>query len=138
MCSSALQPLTGKLYTQFSTKVRLPFSKPRIRWAELIFLQFTFLSFLLLFEIGSTICGAALNSNMLIIGRAVAGLGGSGLVGGSLTIVAASIPMHKRPGTSFCEPPILDGVLIFPAMIGVIMSVSQIGIISGPLVGVRL
>ncbi|QDS74138.1 hypothetical protein FKW77_001124 [Venturia effusa] len=99
IAGSALQPLAGKLYTQFSSKL-------------------TFLSFLLLFEIGSVLCGAALNSNMLIVGRAVAGLGGSGLVNGALTIVAASIPMHKRP-----------------AMIGIIMSFSQIGIVSGPLVG---
>lgn len=35
---------------------------------------------------------------MLIIGRAVAGLGGSGLVNGALTIIAAIAPMQKRPG----------------------------------------
>jgi MFS family permease len=37
---------------------------------------------------------------MLIIGRAVAGMGGSGLVNGALTILAAIAPMHKRPGKS--------------------------------------
>lgn len=35
---------------------------------------------------------------MLIIGRAVAGLGGSGISNGGLTIVSAVIPMEKRPG----------------------------------------
>lgn len=37
--------------------------------------KWLYLSSLLLFEIGSAICGAALNMNMLIVGRAVAGLG---------------------------------------------------------------
>jgi MFS family permease len=60
--------------------------------------QFTFLAFLLIFEVGSAICGAAASSTMLIIGRAVAGVGGSGLVNGALTIIAASLPIHKRPG----------------------------------------
>lgn len=36
---------------------------------------------------------------MLIIGRAVAGLGGSGMMNGGLTIIAASAPPEKRPGT---------------------------------------
>ena len=35
---------------------------------------------------------------MLIIGRAVAGLGGSGLMNGALTIIGAAAPIHKRPG----------------------------------------
>jgi MFS family permease len=35
---------------------------------------------------------------MLIVGRAVAGIGGSGLVNGGLTILANSVPMHRRPG----------------------------------------
>jgi MFS family permease len=38
---------------------------------------------------------------MLIIGRAVAGLGASGLTNGALTILAAAVPMHKRPGKFF-------------------------------------
>ena len=35
---------------------------------------------------------------MLIIGRALAGLGASGLTNGALTILGAIAPMHKRPG----------------------------------------
>lgn len=80
------------------------------------------------------LCGAAVSSNMLIVGRAVAGLGGSGLMNGALTITAAALPMHKRPGV--LSP--LDWrncMLIFTAMTGVIMSVGQIGIIGGPLIG---
>lgn len=39
---------------------------------------------------------------MLIIGRAVAGLGASGIINGGLTIVGAVAPMSKRPGKFFC------------------------------------
>ena len=34
---------------------------------------------------------------MLIIGRAVAGLGASGLLNGSYTIIAISLPLAKQP-----------------------------------------
>lgn len=34
---------------------------------------------------------------MLIVGRAVAGMGGAGLVNGALTIIASSVPLIKRP-----------------------------------------
>jgi len=37
---------------------------------------------------------------MLIIGRAIAGMGAAGLMNGGLTIVAALAPMPKRPGKS--------------------------------------
>ncbi|KAL9117428.1 MAG: hypothetical protein Q9187_006037 [Circinaria calcarea] len=47
---------------------------------------------------------------MLIIGRAVAGMGGSGLTNGALTIIGAAVPMEKRP-----------------AMLGIVISISQIG-----------
>lgn len=58
--------------------------------------QFTFLAFFALFELGSLICGVATSSTMLIVGRAVAGLGMSGLMNGALTIVAGAVPLHKR------------------------------------------
>lgn len=37
---------------------------------------------------------------MLIIGRAIAGMGAAGLMNGGLTIVAVLAPMPKRPGKS--------------------------------------
>jgi MFS family permease len=62
--------------------------------------QLTFLLFLFVFEVGSAICGAAQSSVMLIIGRAVAGMGTSGLTNGGLTIIAAVAPLQRRPGES--------------------------------------
>jgi hypothetical protein len=35
---------------------------------------------------------------MFIIGRAIAGSGGAGVLTGALTIIAASAPLDKRPG----------------------------------------
>lgn len=59
--------------------------------------------FLFVFELGSMITALATSSNMFIVGRAVAGMGGSGLVNGALTIISACVPLHKRAGmiTSF-------------------------------------
>ena len=44
--------------------------------------------FLGLFELGSLLSGVATSSKMFIVGRAVAGMGGSGIVNGGLTIIA--------------------------------------------------
>ncbi len=60
-------------------------------------LQYAFLGFLFVFEIGSLLCAVATSSSMLIIGRAIAGLGSSGLFNGGLTIVGAILPVGKRP-----------------------------------------
>ncbi|PYI02700.1 MFS general substrate transporter [Aspergillus sclerotiicarbonarius CBS 121057] len=97
--SAALQPLSGKFYTYFSSK-----------W--------TLLAFFGVFELGSLLCGVATSSKMLIVGRAVAGMGSSGMLNGGLNIVAAAVPIQKRP-----------------AMLGVIMGVGQLGLVGGPVVG---
>ena len=99
LASATLQPLTGKVYFNFDNK-----------WS--------FFGFLMFFELGSLICGVATSSNMLIVGRAVAGMGSAGLVNGALTIIAGCVPMPKRP-----------------AMIGIMMGVGQLGLVGGPLFG---
>ena len=55
---------------------------------------------------------------MLIVGRAVGGMGASGLFTTGLTIVASASPLEKRP-----------------MMYGVVMGVSQAGISLGPIIG---
>ena len=37
---------------------------------------------------------------MLIIGRALAGMGSSGLLNGGMTMIAGAVPLEKRPGKS--------------------------------------
>ncbi|EUC43791.1 hypothetical protein COCMIDRAFT_99949 [Bipolaris oryzae ATCC 44560] len=70
--------LYGRVYTFFSTKT-------------------VFLSGIFLFEIGSVVCGAATSSTMLIVGRAIAGLGSSGIFTGAILIMLNTVPLEKRP-----------------------------------------
>ena len=60
-------------------------------------LKATFLVSIGIFEIGSLICGVAQNSVTLIIGRAIAGMGGAGIASGAYTIIAFAVPPVQRP-----------------------------------------
>lgn len=80
--------------------------------------QWTFMAFLLLFEIGSAISGAATSSTMLIVGRAIAGMGAAGLMSGTLSILAVAVSVRLRA-----------------AYTGVIMSMFGLAVVVGPLVG---
>lgn len=60
-------------------------------------IKWTFLSGVFVFELGSLICGVAPSSKVLIVGRAIAGTGGAGIVTGAYVIVARSVPLQKRP-----------------------------------------
>ncbi|USP74006.1 Efflux pump DEP3 [Curvularia clavata] len=50
-----------------------------------------------LFEAGSALCGAAPNMTALIIGRVVAGIGGSGMYSGTLTYVSVLSNDREKP-----------------------------------------
>lgn len=56
------------------------------------------MAFFIIFELGSVLCGAAVSSTMLIVGRAVAGIGAAGIINGALIIISSAVPMEKRPG----------------------------------------
>ena len=51
-------------------------------------LKLTFLVSVAVFEIGSLICAVAQNSTTLIVGRAVAGLGGAGIASGAVSLLS--------------------------------------------------
>jgi MFS family permease len=57
----------------------------------------TFLLAIFIFELGSLISGIAQNSITLIVGRAIAGLGGAGVAAGAYILVALSAPPNRRP-----------------------------------------
>ncbi|KAF1979463.1 efflux pump [Bimuria novae-zelandiae CBS 107.79] len=80
--------------------------------------KWPYLFFFALFKVGSLICGAAQSSAMLIGGRAIACMGSSGLLNGGMTIIAGAVPLQKRP-----------------VYTGVYLGISQLGIVSGPLIG---
>lgn len=76
MCGCQL--LIGRIYTFFNVKV-------------------VFLANIIIFEIGSVICGAAPTSTVFIIGRAIAGIGSSGIFAGAIPIFVYILPLEKRP-----------------------------------------
>lgn len=63
------------------------------------YVQWTFIAFFAIFELGSLICAVATSSKILIVGRAVAGMGTAGILNGALIIIAQCVPMEKRPST---------------------------------------
>ncbi|KAI0973219.1 MFS general substrate transporter [Xylaria arbuscula] len=99
LANCAVQPLSGKIYTYFNT-------------------QWSFFSFFLIFELGSVVCGTAQSSVAFIIGRAVAGVGASGLLNGCLLICSASFPPSRLPSYQ-----------------GVLISTGQLGVALGPFIG---
>ncbi|KPM46057.1 hypothetical protein AK830_g499 [Neonectria ditissima] len=121
LASAALQPLSGKFYTYFKSKVPYPLPPTPSRLLLVLIglpMQWLFLWFLFVFEVGCLICGLANSSVMLIIGRTIAGMGSSGIQNGAFTIMAASTPLEKRP-----------------PLMGVLMGGAQLGLVVGPLVG---
>ncbi|PBP21838.1 hypothetical protein BUE80_DR007346 [Diplocarpon rosae] len=93
LTNCALQPLSGKIYQDF-------------------------LVFFFIFELGSALSGAATSPEMLITGRAVAGMGGSGLLNGAYGIIHGIAPLEKQP-----------------QLLGIVIGLSLLGILSGPLIG---
>lgn len=59
--------------------------------------KWLFISTVILFEVGSAICGGAPNVNALIIGRVLAGVGGSGMYSGCLTYISVTTSNMERP-----------------------------------------
>jgi MFS transporter, DHA2 family, glioxin efflux transporter len=60
-------------------------------------LKYAFLLSVFIFEVGSLICGVSPNSNALIVGRAIAGVGGAGVASGAYTIIGFAIKPDLRP-----------------------------------------
>lgn len=52
---------------------------------------------ILVFCVGSAVCGAAPNMNALIVGRVIAGVGGAGLYLGMLNLIAINTLENERP-----------------------------------------
>ncbi|KAI2618204.1 MFS general substrate transporter [Hypoxylon sp. NC1633] len=59
--------------------------------------KYLFLSCVVLFELGSVLCGAAPNMNAFIIGRVIQGAGGCGCYSGALTYISMTTTKRERP-----------------------------------------
>ena len=104
----------GSAYLLTSAAFMLPFGRVYTFYSP----KHVFLAAILLFEVGSAVCGAAPNSTAFILGRAIAGLGSSGIFGGAIVIVTFIVPLRRRP-----------------LFAGFFASVFGIASVMGPLVG---
>ncbi|ETI26875.1 hypothetical protein G647_09974 [Cladophialophora carrionii CBS 160.54] len=99
LTTCALQLFFGKLYTFYPIKT-------------------VYLVSIVIFEVGSAVCGGAPTSEALIVGRAIAGIGSAGIFSGALIIIAYTVPLIKRP--------------IYTGIIGAMYGIASI---AGPLLG---
>lgn len=104
--SCGMTPLTGVLYRMFNLKVM-------------------YLGFIGIFELGCLVAGTARSSNALIVGRAISGIGSGGLITGTTTIIAATVPLNKRAFVMGLGMACLAlGQTVGPILGGVLTSVS--------------
>ncbi|KAF2758457.1 MFS general substrate transporter [Pseudovirgaria hyperparasitica] len=99
LTTAATQLVFGKIYQFYSPKT-------------------VYLICIVVFELGSAISGAAPNSGALIAGRAISGLGASGMQNGSVIIFMHIVPLHRQP--------------IFQGLMGMVFGISSV---LGPLLG---
>ena len=102
LCACSFQFMFGKMYKIFSVK--------RI-----------FLISTAIFLVGSVFCATAVTSPMFVVGRAITGLGTSGVIAGAFTLLVQTLPLRKRPvytgvlgageGVATVVAPIVGGVL---------------------------
>ncbi len=59
--------------------------------------KWVYITCVTLFEIGSAVCGAAPTMTALIVGRAICGLGGSGMYTGVMTLLSLLSTQKERP-----------------------------------------
>jgi MFS family permease len=78
LAATATNMVWGRIYTQFNSK-----------WL--------YLGNVFLFEVGSALCGAAPDMNVMILGRALCGISGSGLYVGVMSLIAVTTTMAERP-----------------------------------------
>ncbi|KAH7626281.1 major facilitator superfamily domain-containing protein [Sordaria sp. MPI-SDFR-AT-0083] len=81
-------------------------------------MKWVFLGSVVVFEIGSAICGAASNSTVFIVGRAIAGMASAGIFSGCMLIMIPMIPLHRRPA--------------FQGLFGMVFGIASV---MGPLIG---
>ncbi|KAJ5871285.1 MFS transporter [Penicillium soppii] len=99
LTTCALTPLAGKLSSIFP-----------LRWV--------YITFFSIFMVGSLICGLAPNSNAFIVGRAVAGIGASGVASGGFVIVLTVASKKSKP-----------------LLVGICASCFAMGLILAPIIG---
>ncbi|KAI1415123.1 MFS general substrate transporter [Hypoxylon sp. FL1857] len=85
IANCVMVPFVGKLYSTFRLKAVM-------------------ITFVVIFELGSLIAALSTSSKMLISARTISGIGGSGILNGGSTIIAATVPIASRS--------LLNGVIL--------------------------
>ncbi|KAJ3014332.1 UNVERIFIED_CONTAM: hypothetical protein HDU68_000339, partial [Siphonaria sp. JEL0065] len=111
-----LIPWIGSAYLMSAAAVGALYGK----FADLFGRKWVWITSLVLFEIGSIICGAAPNMIFLIAGRMVAGLGGGGIFAMAYVVIADIVSPNNRGkyqtlvtltyGGASCIAPLVGGV----------------------------
>lgn len=107
----------GSAFLMSACVFQIPFG----RFYSLFAIKFVFLAAVFIFMAGSLVTGLSPKSAVFILGRAVQGIGASGILSGGLIIMAEVIPVKTRPfvgviigaleGVAMISGPILGGVL---------------------------
>ena len=102
LTACSLQFMFGKFYSLFSIKT-------------------VFLVALAIFEAGSVIAASAPSSKVLVVGRAVSGIGSAGIIQGIFTMIGQTVPLRRRSvygglgagveSVAAVSAPLLGGVL---------------------------
>ncbi|KAL9640599.1 MAG: hypothetical protein Q9204_000655 [Flavoplaca sp. TL-2023a] len=92
-------PFWGKIYGLFNPK-----------WLYILSVA--------IFEIGSAVCASSRTTNALIVGRSIAGVGGSGIYIGTINILSSLTSVSERP--------------LYLSFVGMAWS---LGTVSGPIIG---
>ncbi|TQV90964.1 MFS drug efflux transporter [Cordyceps javanica] len=108
LCATATNLVWGRIYGHFNAK-----------WVYIIFV--------VVFEVGSAICGAAPSMNIMILGRAIAGVGGAGMYIGTMTLIATTTTMTERPVYISCTGFTWGLGIVLGPVIGGAFSQSAVG-----------
>jgi hypothetical protein len=71
-----------------------------IFWGKIMGLfnvKWSYITSIIIFEVGSAICGAASTMDAMIVGRALAGVGGAGMYVGCLSLLSLTTTIRERP-----------------------------------------
>ena len=66
------------------------------QWNQIFPSKVVMLFAIFIFEVGSLVCGVAPSMVVLILGRAIAGVGAAGIFSGGMIIIAELTPLHNR------------------------------------------
>lgn len=108
LCATATNLAWGRIYGHFNAK-----------WF--------YIFHVFIFEVGSAICGASPSMDVMLLGRAIAGVGGSGLYVGCMTLIATTTTLAERPLYVSCTGFTWGLGIVLGPVIGGAFSESSVG-----------